>query len=90
MVESFEERGGEIRFNALVDQIIVKDGKAKGVKLLNGDIYLSKGIISNVNPICTAMKMLPQEKVSNDYKKKIFSPQIGPSAFSVYLGLNVS
>ena len=90
MVKSFEERGGEIRYNSLVDQIIVKDGKAKGVKLLNGDIYLSKAVISNVNPICTAMKMLPQEKVSNDYKKKIFSPQIGPSAFSVYLGLNAS
>jgi len=90
MIKSFEERGGEIRYNSLVEQILVNDGKVSGVKLLNGDIYLSKAVISNVNPICTTMKMLPQEVVPDSYKKKIFAPEIGPSGFSVYIGLNAS
>ncbi|MFX0031542.1 MAG: phytoene desaturase family protein [Candidatus Hodarchaeota archaeon] len=88
MVEAFEKFGGEIRYNALVNRILVENSRVFGVELINGDIYKCKAVISNVNPICTTMKMLPPEVVPNDYKKKIYSPEIGPSGFSVYLGLN--
>jgi prolycopene isomerase len=90
MVKALEEFGGELRLNALVNRILVKDGRVCGVELLNGDIYQSKAIISNVNPICTNMKMLPCDVVPENYKKKIYSPEIGPSGFSVYIGLNAS
>jgi prolycopene isomerase len=36
------------------------------------------------------MKMLPKDVVPDSYKKQIYAPEIGPSAFSVYLGLNIS
>jgi len=90
LVKAFEKFGGVIRYNALVDRILVENGRSIGVELLNGDIYLSKAIISNVNPICTSMKMLPPEVVPDDYKRKIYTPEIGPSGFSVYIGLNSS
>jgi prolycopene isomerase len=90
MTEALEQLGGVIRYNALVNRILVKNGKACGVELLNGDIYESEALISNVNPICTTMKMLPSEVVPNEYKKKIYAPEIGPSGFSVYIGLNAS
>jgi len=90
MVQAFEELGGEIRYNALVDRILVEDGKVSGVKLLNGSVYHCKAVISNVNPICTTMKMLPQDVVPDSYKKMIYAPEIGPSGFSVYIGLNAS
>ncbi len=90
MVGAFEKLGGEIRYNALVNRILVENDKVCGVELLNGDIYKCKAVISNVNPICTAMKMLPPEVVPVEYKKKIYAPEIGPSGFSVYIGLNTS
>ncbi|MFX1591585.1 MAG: phytoene desaturase family protein [Promethearchaeota archaeon] len=90
MVKALEEFGSEIRYNALVNRIIVEDGRVKGVELLNGDVYKCKAAISNVNPICTTMKMLPKDIVPDSYKKQIYAPEIGPSAFSVYLGLNAS
>jgi prolycopene isomerase len=90
LVNAFEKFGGVVRYNALVDRILVENGRVLGVELLNGDIYLSKAVISNVNPICTSMKMLPLEVVPDDYKRKIYTPEIGPSGFSVYLGLNSS
>jgi prolycopene isomerase len=90
MVKAFQDLGGDIRYNALVNRIIVQDGRVSGVELLNGDIYLSKAIISNVNPICTTMKMLPSEVVPDSYKKEIYAPEIGPSGFSVYIGLNAT
>lgn len=88
MVKAFEELNGEIRYNALVNRILVENGHACGVELLNGDIYRCKAVISNVNPICTTMKMLPPEIVPDNYKKAIYAPEIGVSAFSIYLGLN--
>ncbi len=90
MVKSFEELGGQIRFNALVNRILVDKGRVCGVELLNGDIYLCNVVFSNVNPICTAMKMLPEGVVPESYKKKIYAPEIGVSGFSVYLGLNAT
>ncbi len=77
MVNSFEDLGGETKFNALVNRIIVEDGRACGVELINGDIYKCGAIFSNVNPICTAMKMLPQNIVPESYKKRIYAPEIG-------------
>ena len=90
IVKAFEELGGKIRFNALVNRILVQNGRVCGVELLNGDIYECKTVISNVNPICTTMKMLPNDVVPDSYKKQIYAPEIGPSAFSVYIGLNAS
>lgn len=90
MIKSFEELGGKIRLNALVNRILVENGRVAGVELLNGDIYRCEAVISNVNPICTAMKMLPLKNVPESYKKSIYAPEIGVSAFSVYIGLNAS
>jgi len=90
IVKAFEDLGGKIRYNALVNRILVENGRVCGVELLNGDIYDCKAAISNVNPICTTMKMLPNDVVPDNYKKQIYAPEIGPSAFSVYIGLNAS
>ena len=88
MINALKELGGEVRYNALVNRILVENGRVSGVELLNGDVYRSKAVVSNVNPICTTMKMLPEDIVSDSYKRRIYAPKIGNSAFSVYLGLN--
>jgi phytoene dehydrogenase-like protein len=89
MLKCFQKLGGEVKFNSLVNRILLDENQnIYGVELLNGDIHRCKAIISNVNPICTTMKMLPEEGISDTYKKKIYAPEIGPSAFSVYIGLN--
>lgn len=82
--------GGTIRYNALVNKILIDNGKIKGVELLNGDIYLANAVISNVNPICTTMKMLPPKTMPDWYIKKLSAPMIANSAFNVHLGLNAS
>jgi len=88
LIESLQKLGGKVKYNALVNRILVEEGKVRGVELLNGERYPCKAVISNVNPICTAMKMLPEDTVSNSFKKRLFAPDIGTSVFTVYLGLN--
>jgi phytoene dehydrogenase-like protein len=90
IVKAFEKIGGEIRYNSLVNRILVENGRVCGVELINGDIYLCNAVISNVNPICTIMKMLPSDIVPDEYKRSVYASEIGPSGFSVYIGLNAS
>ena len=45
-----EEAGVEIRVNAEVEKIIVKDGKAVGVALKSGEEIYGKSIVSNADP----------------------------------------
>jgi len=90
MVNCFKKMGGKIKFNALVNRILLKNNKIYGVELINGKRFHSNAVISNVNPICTIMKMLPNGSIPESYKKRIYAPDIGPSGFSVYLGLNAT
>ncbi len=88
IINCFEALGGKAKFNTLVNRILVENGRVVGVELLNGEIYRSKAVISNVNPICTTLKMLPPNVVTEKEKRRVLAPEIGCSAFSVYLGLN--
>jgi prolycopene isomerase len=90
IVKCFEKMGGTVKLNALVNRILLKNGKIYGVELIDGKRFHSKAVISNVNPICTIMQLLPSGSIPEVYKKKIYAPEIGPSGFSVYIGLNAS
>ena len=58
LVRGLEKFGGKIQLNAHVDQIIVKDGRAVGVRLKNGKIVnAKKAVVSNATPFDT-VKML--------------------------------
>lgn len=43
--ETIENVGGEIRFESKVDEITIKDGRAAGVKLSNGEELSGEGVI---------------------------------------------
>lgn len=58
LVRGLEKFGGKIQLNAHVDQIIVKNGRAVGVRLKNGKIVnAKKAVVSNATPFDT-VKML--------------------------------
>lgn len=48
--KSFKSFGGEVVCDADVDQIIVKNGRATGVALANGDEYHADIVVSNLDP----------------------------------------
>jgi len=53
-----EEAGVEIRVNAEVEKIIVKDGKAVGVALKSGEEIYARSIVSNADPKRTYLKLV--------------------------------
>ncbi len=70
-----ESFGAEIRVNAPVDQVMVKNGRATGVALQNGDELAADTVVSSLDPKLTFLKLvkpddLPTELV-DDIRKFI-------------------
>ena len=81
------ELGGEIRYNAAVDEILVRDGAAYGVRL--GDEVVTAGkIIANLNPHVVYGKMIAASQVPERALKLANARTAGVSAVAVYYGLS--
>mmetsp|Transcript_1532 Transcript_1532/g.2049 ORF Transcript_1532/g.2049 Transcript_1532/m.2049 type:complete len:667 (-) Transcript_1532:89-2089(-) len=62
LVRGLEKFGGKIQLNAHVDEVIVENGRATGVRLKNGKIVKAKkAVVSNATPFDT-IKMLGTEQ----------------------------
>jgi phytoene dehydrogenase-like protein len=58
LVRGLEKFGGKLQLNAHVDEILVEDGRAVGVRLKNGKVVKAKkAVVSNATPFDT-VKML--------------------------------
>src|SRR6266581_1973574 len=67
IADAAREAGVEIRTEAPIAKIIVKDGKAKGVVLANGDEIEAEVVSSSVDPRLTFMKMVGEEHLPDDF-----------------------
>ena len=81
-----EKNGAELRTNSPVEKIIVRDGKAAGVRLLSGEEMDADIVISNADLWFTETKLLANGSTSLNekyWKKRVMAP----SAFILYLGV---
>jgi phytoene dehydrogenase-like protein len=67
--------GGEIHYRSEVDKILVKDGKAIGIQLKNGDQHFSDAVISNATGYATIVTFLKGQYMTEEHKKKYSQPQ---------------
>src|SRR3979490_3284844 len=69
--DAAREAGVEIRTQAAIAKIIVKDGRAKGVVLANGDEIYAETISSSVDPRLTFNKFIEAEHLPADFLEDI-------------------
>lgn len=82
----FEELGGTIQTNAGVEEIVVREGKAVGVR--TADEYLAADIvISNADVGHTYAKLIAPEHRKKYTDKKVDSIDYSMSCFLLYLGV---
>jgi all-trans-retinol 13,14-reductase len=83
--------GGEIFVNAEVEEILVENGKATGVKLASGKIWKADTIISTVGPEKTYTKFLSKD-IQDKYelKEKIAGMNPSLSYVGLYIGIKES
>jgi phytoene dehydrogenase-like protein len=82
------EHGAEIRVNAPVAQIIVKNGTAVGVALENGDEYSAKTIASGCDPYVSFRKLVEEKELPDDFLRAIDNFKFRGSSGKVNLALD--
>ena len=82
------EAGAEIRTEAPIAKIILKNGEAKGVVLENGDEIYADVVSSSVDPRLTFMKMVGEEHLPEDFVDDIKRYKFRGSSGKVNLALD--
>lgn len=84
------EHGAEIKTNAAVKRVLIKDGQAYGVVLEDGTEILGKRVISNCDPYTTYLKLVdPEEKIlDKDFIKSMKAYDYTSPVFKINLAVN--
>jgi len=87
LVRGLERWGGELRLNAHVDQILVEDGKAVGVRLQRGEVVNAPVVISNATIWDTYSQLLRPEDLPKAYRKQSLETPAVESFMHLHLGI---
>src|SRR5271163_120544 len=71
MAAAAKQAGAEIRTEAGITQIRVKDGVATGVVLASGEEINSRAVVSNTDPKRTLMRLIDPAHLTPDFVQKI-------------------
>ena len=85
---SVKEHGGEIRTNAGVDKILVKNGKATGVVLENGDELYANIVVSNMDAKRTFTQCMDKDDLPPGIYEKAKNFKIRGSSGKVNIALS--
>lgn len=85
-VRLIEEQGGEIRLNTEVEEILVHNGKAKGVRLKNGETLHADVVVSNADVAFTYKNLINPEFRKKYTDRKIERTKYSMSLFVIYFG----
>jgi phytoene dehydrogenase-like protein len=88
IADAAREAGVEIRKQAPIAQIIIKNGSAKGVVLANGDEIHADIISSSVDPRMTFVKLIEKGNLPEDFLEEINRYKFRGSSGKVNLALD--
>lgn len=88
IASALKEHGGEIRTNAGVERILVKNGKAIGVVLENGDELYAQTIVSNLDAKRTFTKIVDKDDLPEGIYQKAENFKIRGSSGKVNIALS--
>ena len=83
-----ESCGGVVRTGAEVSDIIVRNSRAAGVALLNGEEFEAPIVISNLSPVPTFLKLLPADSLEAGFRAAVGRLKVEGNAFKVGLALD--
>src|SRR5262249_55667371 len=86
--DAAREAGAEIRTQAGIARIIVKQGKAKGVVLSNGDEIYAHVISSSVDPRLTFTRFIDEENLPSQFLEEVNRYKFRGSSGKVNLALD--
>jgi len=88
IADAAREAGAEIRTQAAIARIIVKNGRASGVVLQNGDEFYANIISSSVDPRLTFIKFIEDGKLPDEFVEEVRRYKFRGSSGKVNLALD--
>ncbi|MFO7565811.1 MAG: phytoene desaturase [Enhygromyxa sp.] len=86
LVELLEGQGGELRLNAEVEEIVVENGRATGVRLEGGELVDADVVVSNADSAYLYKHMLPARYRRRWTDEKLERSRYSMSLFVWYFG----
>lgn len=80
--------GGELRFSSPVERILVKGGRATGVRLADGSEISAKTVISNVHSRTTYLDLVGEEHLPYAVRRAVKNQPCSIPAPTFYMGLS--
>jgi phytoene dehydrogenase-like protein len=81
------EAGAEIRTGAVVERVLVRDGKARGVVLAGGEEIGARIVVSNADPKRTFLGLVGREHLPDDLEAEVDAWKIAGVSFKLNLAL---
>jgi phytoene dehydrogenase-like protein len=88
MARAVRDKGGEIRVDAPVGQILVEAGEAKGVRLMSGEEIRASVVLSNADPKRTFLKLVPSGALDDQFVADIEQYRCESQSFRMNLALS--
>jgi len=89
MASVFQERGGEIYFDALVERIVVENGTAAGIKIKGKEgVIRAEKIITTVDPMLAMRGLVGDEHLPAKYIERLKNTIMSVSSINISLGLD--
>jgi phytoene desaturase len=88
LIRLIEGQGGNLRCNEEVREIVVKDGVARGVRLISGETIDADVVVSNADSAWTYRHLLPSSARSRWTDRRIERARYSMSLFVWYFGTN--
>ena len=83
MVKRIKELGGTLRLRSRVEEILVEDRVAKGVRLASGEERRGDLVVSNMHPR-VLLDHLPPGAVRKAYRSRVLDQRVGIAHLGVY------
>lgn len=88
LVKLFIEMGGELKLNAKVEEIEVKEGAVQGVRLESGEKFAAPVVVANSDVANTYRKLIAPEHRKKWTDRKLEKMRYSMSLFVIYFGTN--
>jgi len=89
LVSVIEKHGGKVYLRTPVQRIVMENGHAVGIELKDKKIHRAKAILSNADTHKTFLELVGREHIPSGFAQQIESLKPSPSAFIVFLGLDI-
>jgi len=82
------DAGGEVRYGTLVEEILLENGRAVGIKTAEGEVIRARTVVCNASAPQVFGKMLPKGALPQPDRARLDAYSESPGSFIVWLGLD--